>query len=1377
MEEDLEESRNIFFKTLYWKYEDLEEENKLQIHVGGRTAPSEEFPDGQTVHCVVENFTPYVYLELPERIRWNKAKCIAVVEYFKKIMKDDGPVDYWLRKKYKLHHKKLCSTICLTFPTEKATKSMAHRCRTSKSGLVIDGVGTFRAGDFIVHEANVDPIIKFTASKKLKLASWVSVKETIHPEDEGLCVEDRKFTSADIDIYVDWLDMNPFVPEETYIVKPKYVSFDIECNSKNHNSKLPDPEIPENCIFQISNTVGRFGDPAKFQKKTLFSLGNPHNIKGATVIRCKDEKDLLLKWRESIVKENPDIIVGYNTMKFDWNYMISRAEKLGIYMKFAQISRLIGRRADLMKSAWSSSAYGEQNFRYLDPMGITNVDVLLEVERNYKLPKYTLEAVSEYFLKEHKDDITPRQLFMLFQLTMEMTAIVDALPKNKVVPKAQRIEIKKKIQNILPMRRCHGVVKELRTSLMNATKGIEFQDLVRDAFTLTGTYNIQDTALPVAICEKLNLWTTMEETSNTMNIPASYLHTRGQQIKVLAQVYRETIFNDLIIPFREKVKDGEGEKYQGAVVIEANPGDYDNVVCFDFESLYPSTMIAFNICYTTLLEDDDPTPDSECHVLDWWDHVGCSHDPQHRKKKAADVLCKHHHYRFRKVIFHPDGTREHEGLMPRLERNLLSERKVKKKEMAKLDARYKMAMGLAEPDNIEFYKKMGWEIIEKGSLTEKQLEILKVGITVLNAQQNALKISANSAYGTLGAQNGPIPLIAGAASVTAMGRMLIMEAIRYILAKYPAAKLVYGDTDSSMITFVGHSTAESFELGDKISKETSHYLKTYLLGFDENFEIECPSEGKAYRIDKYPRNKIEELSDELKVCIHRYDGNPINLQFENLYKRYVLLSKKRYFAHAVNRKGEIIAVIKKGIVMARRDNSLYLRDSYGEMMNGILNRLPENEVMYLLYDRITKLFTRQIPDVNLIVYTGIKTVLNYAKKIEKKQGRTVVERTFIDEDKEPIADPTGPLDPRLIFPNLPQVLLSLKMLRRGDDVPPNTRLEYLYLKNEKAEHQGEKAEDYTFYRENKDILGLKPDYLHYIEKQLSKPISELLSVKYPKDRIPYEKLEDAVDRCILGLDELLKHRVMQIKTYERTVEEKQDSSCKIGWHAKWCKLCSKQKYPKKCSKHNPKTTPRQYTYKKKYAQIQYILDSAARKKANPKASNEICEKKYPELIRVCRLWKARYILDALYKSYGLRKRPVKRATQTGEKLRVKTKDNSVQVLLTKPVGAKPKEYPKGTLVTLRAVHEKLVENSIKKKKCYTYDIEMPDKTIVENVPRSSITTWRYRDGTLMKDILLARGTYECVVKELNLEFRPLNFIGAAPKGVKLFEIAEDSSEN
>lgn len=1734
------EPRTTQFKTFYWNYIETED-NELEIHVGGRTAPD---PDGETksVHCVIENFTPFVYLELPKRIKWNKAKCIAVYEYFKKVMKSEGPIGFKLLQKYKLQHKKLCNCIWLTFPTNKAAHNLARRCHNTKSGLFVDGVGVFRSKEFTVHETNLDPLLKFTASMRLKLASWISVKETISPGDTELDVEDRKFTTADIDLRADWQDVEAFVPKGMVIVRPKYMSFDIECNSKNHNSRLPDPEIPENCIFQIGNTVGKFGEHPKFRRKFLFTLGNPHDIPDVTVIRCTSEKDLLLRWRTFVNDENPDVMVGYNIMKFDWNYMIHRAEKLGIYMKFAQISRIIGQRAKNEKSAWSSSAYGEQNFRYLDPMGRTNVDVLLEIERNFKLPQYGLNAVGEYFLKEHKDDITPRQLFMLFQLTMELGPIVDILPKG-IVKKEKRIEIKKQIQEILQMRRCHGIVKKLRTDLMNAKKGIEFQNLVRDAFTLTGTYCVQDTVLPVNLCEKLNLWTTMEETSNCMNVPMSYLHTRGQQIKVLAQVYRDTIFNDIIIPYRDKIKDGETERYEGAIVIEANPGDYDNVACFDFESLYPSVMIAYNICHTTLLEKDDPTPDDQCHVLEINTHVGCSHDPQRRKKKKENVMCFHHTHRFKKVIIRPDGTRENEGIMAKLVRNLLVERKVVKKEMAKLEAKMKMAKGLAQEEDIAFYKKMGWDVVEKGSLSENALEILDVEIKVLNAKQLALKVSANSSYGTLGAQTGPIPLVAGAEAVTAMGRMLIMKAIEYILKKNPGvvevgksgyeetigkAKLVYGDsvtpdtpilikinekkghrgllkyvniediprktpwmcygekeyaipkdgvevwsdkgftrikeiirhktdkdiyrvlthtgcvdvtedhsllradgkeirpkdvsigdkllhselptferrdqtivsqspaqgcpysmgffygdgscghydcpsgsksswalnntnldflnrakkeletfypfefvildtlessgayklvpkgqgirslveewreyfyssrkqkkvpddilnasdktvkafmegyyaadgdkggnyrfdnkggigaagllylcnrmgystsiniredktdiyrvtatksyqrkpgdvikkiwnfgpsndyvydletenhhfaagvgkmivhnTDSSMITLTGKSTEESFLLGDKISKETSHYLKTLLLEMEEEFSIKCPDDDITYRIDKYPRDKMKNLSDEDKVEIYRYDACPINLQFENLYKRYLLLSKKRYVAYAVNRKGEIVAKIKKGVVLARRDNCQYLRDTYKIMTDGILEYSNESAVMYILYDQVQKLFTRQIPDANLIIYTGIKTIMNYAKRKEIKQGRTVTDRVFLDEDGEAIDDPFGPLDPRLVYPNLPQVLLSMKMLKRGDDIPPNTRLEYLYLETEGAEHQGEKAEDYTFYKENRDIYNFTPDYLHYIEKQLSKPVTELLEVKYPRSKVPYEKLDDALERVIELLDDLLKHRTKQVKLHERSVTERHDS-IRFGWAAKWCAVC-KSKFPKLCSKHNPNTTCRTYTYRRKMAQVQYILDSAERKKLNPKALNEVNERKYPEVVKICKKYKARYILDTLYSQHGIRKRPAKRATQTGEKLRIKTKDEFVKVLLTKDlyisdgvISEKITEdiYRKGDLVKLKDIRteEDSTARSVRKKYKYFYTIECSDGTIVENVPRDAFTTWYYKDGSVMKDILVARTCYKNVVKELNILFDPLNFIGAGERKVGFVEIPEDDEE-
>lgn len=45
------------------------------------------------------------------------------------------------------------------------------------------------------------------------------------------------------------------------------------------------------------------------------------------------------------------------------------------------------------------------------------------------------------------------------------------------------------------------------------------------------------------------------------------------------------------------------EQYEGATVIEPIRGYYtDPIATLDFSSLYPSIMIAHNLCYTTLLK-------------------------------------------------------------------------------------------------------------------------------------------------------------------------------------------------------------------------------------------------------------------------------------------------------------------------------------------------------------------------------------------------------------------------------------------------------------------------------------------------------------------------------------------------------------------------------------------------------------------------------------------------------------------------------------------------------------------------------------------------------------------------------------------------------
>jgi DNA polymerase delta subunit 1 len=62
-------------------------------------------------------------------------------------------------------------------------------------------------------------------------------------------------------------------------------------------------------------------------------------------------------------------------------------------------------------------------------------------------------------------------------------------------------------------------------------------------------------------------------------------------------VYIITIANAIIFFLAETE-----QSYQGAVVIEPSRGYYDEpVATLDFSSLYPSIMMAHNLCYSTLL--------------------------------------------------------------------------------------------------------------------------------------------------------------------------------------------------------------------------------------------------------------------------------------------------------------------------------------------------------------------------------------------------------------------------------------------------------------------------------------------------------------------------------------------------------------------------------------------------------------------------------------------------------------------------------------------------------------------------------------------------------------------------------------------------------
>src|SRR5690606_39405742 len=220
---------------------------------------------------------------------------------------------------------------------------------------------------------------------------------------------------------------------------------------------------------------------------------------------------------------------------------------------FDQQGYIIGKHSPEKTINWSSSAFKDQHFEFLDVEGILFVDLLPIVKKDYKLDNYKLNTVSEFLLKNStKDPLTPQDIFKCYET---------------FTPKSL------------------GIV---------------------------GKYCVQDSVLVSKLMDVMQVWTGLTEMAKTCNVPIFALYTQGQQIKVYSQVYKYCMSKNIVVE-----KDGYtgNDTYTGAYVVDPEPGIYDNVIPFDFASLYPTTIIAYNIDYSTLVKDGDNIPDSECNVI------------------------------------------------------------------------------------------------------------------------------------------------------------------------------------------------------------------------------------------------------------------------------------------------------------------------------------------------------------------------------------------------------------------------------------------------------------------------------------------------------------------------------------------------------------------------------------------------------------------------------------------------------------------------------------------------------------------------------------------------------------------------------------------
>ena len=163
----------------------------------------------------------------------------------------------------------------------------------------------------------------------------------------------------------------------------------------------------------IGSVFFRVGEPDSYLNHCV-ALGTCDDVPNSTIERCESEEDLLLAWKRVIVEENPDIIIGYNTFRFDYQFMFKRSLELHIVGQF--LPGLAKNRADrchtvnregILSIAESKTrlASGDFHLHYIDMIGRMQVDLFTIIRREYNLPSYKLDYVAGHFLGDKVIDV------------------------------------------------------------------------------------------------------------------------------------------------------------------------------------------------------------------------------------------------------------------------------------------------------------------------------------------------------------------------------------------------------------------------------------------------------------------------------------------------------------------------------------------------------------------------------------------------------------------------------------------------------------------------------------------------------------------------------------------------------------------------------------------------------------------------------------------------------------------------------------------------------------------------------------------------------------------------------------------------------------
>jgi DNA polymerase elongation subunit (family B) len=726
-----------------------------------------------------------------------------------------------------------------------------------------------------------------------------------------------------IEITIDAKDI-AVVPKEEQVAVPKalIVTIDIETFSSLHKQgRHPDVSLGRDIVYCISFVVS-WSDSNVAEKNYCFVVldeSRSIRVPGLEIIQCPTEEELFTALADLINKIDPDAIIGYNVLRYDYNYINKRCESYEGLPDIGRVKVLDEEeytKETFMHHTWTGAggkyheyhwpqAYGRVFLDAYVPVQKLKPDYIGNNDRNIDSgPKsHKLNDVGQFYCNETKKDLDYRVQYQMYDEIQQITS------DNEIEDDDPRLE---------------KALANLRTIC---------------------EYCVQDSLLTMKVFFAMKVWINTRESASIMFQDMNDLWTTGMTRKFKAQLIRML---RRMSYFHIPPKHTSAFRLSGGNVEEPVRGFSKSVITFDFAGMYPSITRRKKICPSCYRLSLDLVP-VELHYqfekLEIDIEYGLSDLPGNYDIPGdfnLDVFLKgddkylfdsKYGYSRNYLLFVMAQEKYHLSLVDSYANYVCDMNdlpRFHKGQMQKLVMYLNQYREGVIPTILSELKEQRAEYKALKKKCAKAGDI--AGSILYDTRQDAIKVLMNSMYGIYGTAEGNYGFMPGAAAITYYGRNYIKSVNQFLIDR--GCKIIYGDTDSSFFTINGLTNRNDII---KRAKELEHSVNMDLLWSEHT---DKPGELGIIQVE------LEKIMDVL--CLKK--------------KKYV--GKIWCSGSEIKEKPELIV---RGVAMVRGDTLPFTKTCYKQLIDLIFNGSSKEQLVEFYEHQMALLENGFIDNTQLVL--------------------------------------------------------------------------------------------------------------------------------------------------------------------------------------------------------------------------------------------------------------------------------------------------------------------------------------------------------------------------------------------------------------------------